>query len=88
MNYRKIEGILIKPPEKLKNNKKGETVCKLIVFDEFDEIDKPLKAEGITAKEALEELGAGDTVETICHETEKHYIIDVMLRKNKFKKGA
>ena len=88
MNYRKIEGMLVKAPEKLKNNRKGEPVCKLVVFDELDEIDKPLKAEGINAKEAMEELGIGDTVETICHETERHYIIDIMLRKSKFKKGA
>lgn len=88
MKYKKIEGMLIKAPEKMKKNRKGETVCKLIIFDEYDEIDKPLKAEGITANEALLELGAGDTIETICHETDRHYIIDLMMRKSKFKKGA
>lgn len=88
MQYKKIEGMLLKAPIKLKKNKKGETVCKLILFDEIDEIDKPLKLEGITAEEALAELGAGDTVETVCHETERHYIVDIMLRKYKFKKGA
>ena len=88
MKYTKIEGMLIKAPEKMKKNNKGETVCKLVLFDEYDEIDKPLKAQGITAEEALNELGAGDIVETICHETERHYIVDIMLRKSKFKKGA
>lgn len=88
MNYTKIQGMLIRAPEKLKKNKKGETVCKLVLFNNLVAIDKPLKAQGITAEEALAELGAGDTIETVCHETERHYIIDVMLRKNKFEKGA
>ena len=88
MKYTKIEGMLIKAPIKMKKNRKGETVCKLIVFDEYEELDKPLKAEGITANEALLELGAGDTIEAICHETNRHFIIDLIMRKSKFKKGA
>ena len=88
MKYERINGILVTAPIRMPRNNKGEITCKLFLHNDFIRHEKPLKAAGIIADEAIKELRAGDYVEAICHENKKYYIVDLLLRKGKHKKGA
>lgn len=88
MKYKRTNGILVKAPIRMPRNNKGEITCKLYLYNDFISYEKPLKAEGDIADEAIKELSVGDYVDAICHESKNYYIIDLFLRKGKHKKGA